>query len=73
VGNYPGVCFSSKEVDQMSELSELDRAEIERSAKEARGITVEAPKRDQVERYLNPPSDRLPTGICLLVAGRCSG
>ena len=41
----------------MSELSELDRAEIERSAKEARGITVEAPKRDQLERYLNPPAD----------------
>lgn len=41
----------------MTELSELDRAEIERSAKEARQITVEPAKRDQVARYLNPPSD----------------
>jgi SAM-dependent methyltransferase len=41
----------------MSQLSERDRAEVERSAEEARQITVEPPKRDQVERYLNPPSD----------------
>jgi SAM-dependent methyltransferase len=41
----------------MSRLSELDRAEVERSAKEARQITVEPPNRDQVERYLNPPPD----------------
>jgi SAM-dependent methyltransferase len=41
----------------MSRLSELDRAEVERSAKEASQITVELPTREQVERYLNPPSD----------------
>lgn len=41
----------------MSLLSERDRAEVERSAEEARHITVEPPKRDDVERYLNPPSD----------------
>ena len=41
----------------MSQLSERDRAEVERSAEEARQIPVEPPKRDQVERYLNPPSD----------------
>ncbi|MHB8216818.1 MAG: class I SAM-dependent methyltransferase [Candidatus Sulfotelmatobacter sp.] len=41
----------------MAELSELDRAEIERSAKEAKQVRIELPKRDQVERYLNPPSD----------------
>jgi SAM-dependent methyltransferase len=41
----------------MSQLSELDRAEIERSAKEASQIAVELPNRRQVERYLNPPVD----------------
>jgi SAM-dependent methyltransferase len=41
----------------LSQLSELDRAEVERSAEEARHITLGPPKREQVERYLNPPSD----------------
>jgi SAM-dependent methyltransferase len=41
----------------MPQLSERDRAEVERSAEEARHITVEPPNRRQVERYLNPPSD----------------
>lgn len=39
----------------MGQLSEADRAEIERSAKQAAQITVAPPDRDQVERYLNPP------------------
>jgi SAM-dependent methyltransferase len=46
-----------KEVRWMSQLSERDRAEVERSAEEARRISVEPPKRDQVERYLNPCFD----------------
>lgn len=41
----------------MSKLAELDRAEIERSAKEAAQIAIAPPRRDQVERFLNPPSD----------------
>ncbi|MGA9136294.1 MAG: class I SAM-dependent methyltransferase, partial [Candidatus Sulfotelmatobacter sp.] len=42
----------------MSQLSERDRAEVERSAGEARQIAVVGPpERDQVERYLNPPPD----------------
>jgi SAM-dependent methyltransferase len=41
----------------MSQLSERDRAEVERSAEEARQITVDPPRWDQVERYLNPPPD----------------
>ena len=41
----------------MSQLSARDRAEVDRSAEEARQISVQLPKRDQVERYLNPPSD----------------
>jgi SAM-dependent methyltransferase len=41
----------------MSDLSARDRAEIERSADEAAQITVVAPDRDQVERYLDPSPD----------------
>ena len=52
---YSEVYFG-KEIP-MSQLSERDRAEVERSAEEARQIAIEPPKREQVERYLNPPSD----------------
>ena len=41
----------------MSHLSQLDRDEIERSAKEAAQITLLPPNRTQVERYLNPAPD----------------
>src|SRR5260370_22923520 len=41
----------------MSNLSQLDRDEIERSAKEAAQITLLPPNRTQVERYLNPAPD----------------
>jgi len=41
----------------MSKLAERDRAEIERSAEEAAHITIGPPDRDQIKRYLNPPSD----------------
>lgn len=41
----------------MSKLAERDRAEIERSAEEAAHITIVPPNRDQIKRYLNPPSD----------------
>lgn len=41
----------------MSQPTQRDQAEIERSAKEAAHITVVPPNRAQVERYLNPPSD----------------
>jgi len=41
----------------MSQLAHRDRAEIERSAKEAAKLTLEPVKRSQVQRYLNPPSD----------------
>jgi len=41
----------------MSHLSQLDRDEIERSAKEAAQITLLPPNRTQVERYLNPVPD----------------
>jgi len=44
------------EVLPMSRLAELDRPEIERSAKEAAQITVKPPNRGRVERYLNPPT-----------------
>jgi len=38
-------------------LSERDRAEIERSAEEARRIALTGIQRAQIDRYLNPPSD----------------
>lgn len=38
-------------------LSERDRAEIERSAEEARGIVLRETRRAQIDRYLNPPRD----------------
>jgi len=38
-------------------LSERDRAEIERSAEEARGIVLRETRRAQIDRYLNPPCD----------------
>jgi len=38
-------------------LSERDRAEIERSAEEARGVVLTEPRRAQIDRYLNPPRD----------------
>jgi SAM-dependent methyltransferase len=41
----------------MSSLTELDLAEIERSAQEAAQITIGPPDRDNLKRYLNPPSD----------------
>jgi hypothetical protein len=41
----------------MSQLAELDRAEIERSATQTARITVKSSMRGQVLRYLNPPSD----------------
>jgi SAM-dependent methyltransferase len=41
----------------MAQLSERDRAEVERSAAEARRTTVSPPNWDQVGRYLNPPRD----------------
>ncbi|MGB2607329.1 MAG: class I SAM-dependent methyltransferase [Candidatus Sulfotelmatobacter sp.] len=41
----------------MSHLTEFELAEIERSAEEAAHISIGLPSRDQVERYLNPPSD----------------
>ena len=44
-------------VPYMSKLAERDRAEIERSAEEAAHITIGPPDRDQIKRYLNPPSD----------------
>src|SRR6201984_3588667 len=40
-----------------SQLSERNRAEIERSASEARRGVVRPLDRAQVERYLNPPAD----------------
>jgi SAM-dependent methyltransferase len=40
-----------------TQLSERDRAEIERSAEEARKLVVEPVDWVQVERYVNPPSD----------------
>jgi len=39
----------------MSQVTRLDQAEIERSAKEAAEIMLGPPSNDQVERYLNPP------------------
>jgi len=41
----------------MAQLSERDRAEVERSAGEARRTTVSPPDWEQVGRYLNPPRD----------------
>ena len=41
----------------MSQLAELDRAEIESSATKTAQITVKPSNRGQVLRYLNPPSD----------------
>ena len=41
----------------MSQLAELDQAEIERSAEEAAEITIGPPNREDLRRYLNPPSD----------------
>ena len=40
-----------------SQLSERDRAEIERSASEASKIVLQPPDRAQIDRYLNPPAD----------------
>ena len=40
-----------------SQLSERDRAEIERSAEEARKIVFTGIDRAQIDRYLNPPRD----------------
>jgi SAM-dependent methyltransferase len=40
-----------------SQLSERNRAEIERSASEASRVVVKPLDRAQVERYLNPPAD----------------
>jgi ubiquinone/menaquinone biosynthesis C-methylase UbiE len=40
-----------------SQLSERDRAEIERSASEASKIVLKPPDRAQIDRYLNPPAD----------------
>jgi len=40
-----------------SQLSERDRAEIERSASEASKIVLKPLDRAQIERYLNPPAD----------------
>ncbi len=40
-----------------SALSERDRAEIERSAEEARGIVLGETRRAQIDRYLNPLRD----------------
>src|SRR5258708_6483362 len=39
------------------QIAELDRAEIERSAKEAPQIEIGRPDRVELKRYLNPPSD----------------
>ena len=55
-GNLFWDIFLAKGV-HVSPLSERDRAEVERSAGEARQLTVEPPRRDQVERYLNPRPD----------------
>ena len=41
----------------MAQLSERDRAEVARSAVEARRTTVAPPDWDQVRRYLDPPGD----------------
>jgi SAM-dependent methyltransferase len=41
----------------MSHLAERNLAEIERSAEEAAHTRIELPSRDQIDRYLNPPSD----------------
>lgn len=49
--------FVGNEARDMSQLSHRDQAEIERSAEEARQITLEVPKRNQVERYLSPQSN----------------
>jgi SAM-dependent methyltransferase len=38
-------------------ISERDRAEIERSAEEARRTILQGTDRDQIKRYLNPPPD----------------
>jgi SAM-dependent methyltransferase len=38
-------------------LSERDRAEVQRSAEEARKLVVEPIDRAEIERYANPPSD----------------
>jgi SAM-dependent methyltransferase len=38
-------------------ISERDRAEIERSAEEARMIVLDGADRSQIDRYLSPPSD----------------
>jgi len=40
-------------------ISERDRAEIERSAEEARRIILAGEDRTQIDRYLNPPSNTL--------------
>ena len=40
-----------------SRLSERDRAEIERSAEEARKTVLKEVDRSQIDRYLNPPRD----------------
>jgi SAM-dependent methyltransferase len=40
-----------------SRLSERDRAEIERSAEEARKIVLKGVDRTQIDRYRNPPPD----------------
>jgi ubiquinone/menaquinone biosynthesis C-methylase UbiE len=40
-----------------SQLSERNRAEIERSASQASKVVVKPPDRAQVDRYMNPPGD----------------
>lgn len=40
-----------------SQLSERDRAEIQRSAEEARKIVFKGIDRTQIDRYMNPPRD----------------
>jgi hypothetical protein len=65
--------FVAKEARDMSQLSQRDRAEVERGAEEARQITLEPPRRDKIERHLNPGSGhRVPSGIFLWLLGDVS-
>ena len=58
----------------MSHLTELELAEIKRSAEEAAHISIGLPSRDQVERYLNPPSDTaFPLEYAFWLLGACPG
>lgn len=58
----------------MSHVSQLDRAEIERSAKEAAQIDVLPPVRDQGERYLNPhPKTAFPLEYSFWLLGDVKG